>query len=391
VAIAFTIVSSGRRWFGWLGRLAVKRDYYEVLGVSRDASSDELKRAFRKLAMDLHPDRNPNNPEAEARFKAAAEAYQVLSDPDRRRSYDLFGHTAVGPDAGFGGFEGFGFADIFDAFFGSGFGSRTQSRTVRGTDLRYDLTINFEEAFHGAQRDIEVPRMASCERCRGNGAEPGSPIDTCGTCGGSGQVRRAAQSIFGQVVNVSSCPSCRGEGRRIRQPCVACRGAGRMETLKKLKLRIPAGVDTGSQIRLTGEGESGIRGGPPGDLYVVIRVKHHPQLVRRDQDVVYELKLNMIQAALGDRIEVPTLEAPVEVAIPAGTQHGQTFRLAGKGMPHVRTGRRGDQYVVVQVVVPKDLNAKQKELLRQVGGLTGKPEKVSKGFFDKLKDAINLD
>ena len=384
-------MSSGRRWFGWLGRLAVKRDYYEVLGVSRDASSDELKRAFRKLAMDLHPDRNPNNPEAEARFKAAAEAYQVLSDPDRRRSYDLFGHTAVGPDAGFGGFEGFGFADIFDAFFGSGFGSRTQSRTVRGTDLRYDLTINFEEAFHGAQRDIEVPRMASCERCRGNGAEPGSPIDTCGTCGGSGQVRRAAQSIFGQVVNVSSCPSCRGEGRRIRQPCVACRGAGRMETLKKLKLRIPAGVDTGSQIRLTGEGESGIRGGPPGDLYVVIRVKHHPQLVRRDQDVVYELKLNMIQAALGDRIEVPTLEAPVEVAIPAGTQHGQTFRLAGKGMPHVRTGRRGDQYVVVQVVVPKDLNAKQKELLRQVGGLTGKPEKVSKGFFDKLKDAINLD
>ena len=384
-------MSSGRRWFGWLGRLAVKRDYYEVLGVSRDASSDELKRAFRKLAMDLHPDRNPNNPEAEARFKAAAEAYQVLSDPDRRRSYDLFGHTAVGPDAGFGGFEGFGFADIFDAFFGSGFGSRTQSRTVRGTDLRYDLTINFEEAFHGAQRDIEVPRMASCERCRGNGAEPGSPIDTCGTCGGSGQVRRAAQSIFGQVVNVSSCPSCRGEGRRIRQPCVECRGAGRMETLKKLKLRIPAGVDTGSQIRLTGEGESGIRGGPPGDLYVVIRVKHHPQLVRRDQDVVYELKLNMIQAALGDRIEVPTLEAPVEVAIPAGTQHGQTFRLAGKGMPHVRTGRRGDQYVVVQVVVPKDLNAKQKELLRQVGGLTGKPEKVSKGFFDKLKDAINLD
>ena len=382
---------SGRRWFAWLGRLAVKRDYYEVLGVSRDASSDELKRAFRKLAMDLHPDRNPNNPEAEARFKAAAEAYQVLSDPDRRRSYDLFGHTAVGPDAGFGGFEGFGFADIFDAFFGSGFGTRAQSRTVRGTDLRYDLTISFEEAFHGAEREIEVPRMATCEHCRGRGAEPGSPIDTCGTCGGSGQVRRAAQSIFGQVVNVSSCPTCRGEGRLIRQPCEECRGAGRVEARKKLRLRIPAGVDTGSQIRLTGEGESGIRGGPPGDLYVVIRVKHHPQLVRRDQDVVYELKLNMIQAALGDRIEVPTLEAPVEVAIPAGTQHGQTFRLAGKGMPHVRTGRRGDQYVVVQVVIPKDLNGRQKEMLRQVGGLTGKPEKVSKGFFDKLKDAINLD
>jgi len=342
--------------------------------------------------MELHPDRNPGNPEAESRFKAAAEAYQVLSDPERRRSYDMFGHAGVGNGAGFGqGFEGFGFGDIFDAFFGSGFGGRGQSRNTRGSDLRYDLTIAFEEAYLGSEKEIEVPRLVTCEKCSGNGAQPGTSVETCTTCGGSGQVRRAAQSIFGQVVNVVSCPSCQGQGRIVRQPCSECRGQGRLEKTRRLKLRIPAGVDTGSQIRLTGEGEAGVRGGAPGDLYVVIRVKEHPQLGRRDQDVVYELKLNMVQAALGDRIEVPTVDGPVEVSIPPGTQYGQTFRLSGKGLPHVRTGRRGDQFVVAQVVVPKDLSTAQKQLLKQVGGLTGKPEKVSKGFFDKLRQAINLD
>ena len=342
--------------------------------------------------MELHPDRNPGNPEAEARFKEAAEAYQVLSDPERRRSYDMFGHAGVGNGGGFGeGFEGFGFGDIFDAFFGSGFSGRGQGRNARGSDLRYDLTIAFEEAYLGSEKEIEVPRLVTCDKCAGNGAEPGSSVETCSTCGGSGQVRRAAQSIFGQVVNVVSCPSCQGQGRIVRQPCSECRGQGRLEKTRRLKLRIPAGVDTGSQIRLTGEGEAGVRGGAPGDLYVVIRVKEHPLLARRDQDVVYELKLNMVQAALGDRIEVPTVDGPVEVSIPPGTQYGQTFRLSGKGMPHVRTGRRGDQFVVAQVVVPKDLTSSQKQLLKQVGGLTGKPEKVSKGFFDKLRQAINLD
>lgn len=372
--------------------MAVKRDYYEVLGVNRDCSPEELKRTFRKLAMELHPDRNPGNPEAESRFKEAAQAYQILSDPERRRSYDMFGHAGVGSGpGGADGFEGFGFGDIFDAFFGSGFGGRGQGRNMRGSDLRYDLTIGFEEAYIGAEHEIEVPRLISCERCAGNGAEPGSQVEACGTCGGSGQVRRAAQSIFGQVVNVVSCPACQGQGKIVRQPCSTCRGQGRVERSKRLKLRIPAGVDTGSQIRLTGEGEAGVRGGPPGDLYVVIRVRPHPQLTRRDQDVVFELKVNMVQAALGDRIEVPTVDGPVEVAIPAGTQYGQTFRLAGKGIPHVRTGRRGDQFVVVQVVVPKDLGSTQKALLKQIGGLTGKPEKVGKGFFDKLRQAINLD
>lgn len=372
--------------------MAVKRDYYEILGVARDVPPEELKKAFRKLAMELHPDRNPGNSQAEAAFKEAAEAYQVLSDPERRRSYDMFGHAGVGNgDPGFSGFEGFGFGDIFDAFFGSGFAGKGQGRTVRGSDLRYDLTIEFSEAYAGVEKEIEVPRLATCERCSGGGAEPGSKVESCNTCGGSGQVRRAAQSIFGQVVNVAACPTCHGDGKLIRQPCTECRGQGRVERSKRINLRIPAGVDTGSQIRLTGEGEAGLRGGGPGDLYVVIRMKQHPHLVRRDQDIVFELKINMVQAALGDKIEVPTVDGAVEVAIPAGTQHGQTFRLPGRGIPHVRTGRRGDQFVVAQIVIPRDINSKQRDLLKAFGGLTGKPEKVARGFFEKLREAINLD
>lgn len=373
--------------------MAIKRDYYEVLGVSRDAPPDELKKAFRRLAMQFHPDRNPNNPEAAERFKECSEAYEVLSDPEKRRSYDMFGHAGVGQaGAGASGFEGFGFGDIFDTFFGGGFGARTTGRrAARGDDLRYDLTISFEEAFTGVEQIIEVSRLVSCELCAGSGAQPGTGTETCASCGGSGQVRRQAQSIFGSVVNITTCPSCGGAGRILRTPCTECRGQGRVERAKRLSVRIPAGVDTGSQIRLSGEGEAGYRGGPPGDLYVVIRVKNHPQLRRQDQDVVFELRINMIQAAIGDRIEVPTLDGDVEVTVPPGTQYGQTFRLPGRGMPNVRTGRRGDEYVVVQVVIPKDLNAEQKATLRKVGGLTGKPEKVSKGFFEKLREAISLD
>jgi len=371
--------------------VAIKRDYYEVLGVQRGASAEDLKGAFRKLAMQYHPDRNPDNPEAGERFKECSEAYQVLSDPDRRRSYDMFGHSGV-DTSGFGGFEGFGgFGEIFETFFGGGAGRGARGRTVRGDDLRYDLTIAFEEAFTGIEKEIEVPRLMGCERCSGAGAEPGSGIETCSACGGSGQVRRAAQSIFGQVVNIVACQSCGGEGRILKNPCPECRGQGRVERRRRLRVNIPAGVDTGSQIRLTGEGEAGYRGGPPGDLYIVLRVKPHPQLQRRDQDVVYDLRINVVQAALGDRIEVPTLDGAVEVSIPPGTQYGQTFRLAGKGIPHVRSGRRGDQFVRVQVLVPKDLTAEQKSMLRKVGGLTGKPEKVSRGFFEKLRDAISLD
>jgi molecular chaperone DnaJ len=253
------------------------------------------------------------------------------------------------------------------------------------------MTIAFEEAFVGVEKTIDVPRLTTCERCSGSGAEPGSGEETCPGCRGSGQIRRTAQSIFGSVVTAATCPTCGGAGRLLKNPCQECRGRGRLERTRRLAVRIPAGVDTGSQIRISAEGEAGIRGGPPGDLYVVLRVKGHSQLARRDQDVFYELRVNIVQAALGDRIEIPTLEGLVEIAIPAGTQNGQSFRMAGRGMPDVRGGRRGDQYVVVQIVVPKDLNPEQKALLRKVGGLTGKPEKVSKSFFEKLRDAITLD
>jgi molecular chaperone DnaJ len=373
--------------------LAIKRDYYEVLGVGRQASAEDLKRAFRKIAMDSHPDRNPDDPAAAARFKEASEAYAVLSDPGRRRSYDIFGHAAVeGAGSTVVDFSDMPFADIFDTFFGGGMGSRSRrQRSNRGDDLRYDLTITFEEAFTGVERQVDVSRLVACERCAGSGAEPGSGEETCPGCRGSGQIRRQTQSIFGSVVTAATCPTCGGAGRLLKNPCMQCRGQGRTESARRLAIRIPAGVDTGSQIRISGEGEAGHRGGPPGDLYVVLRVKNHAHLARHDQDVIYELRVNMVQAAIGDRIEIPTLEGVVEIAIPGGTQHGQSFRLAGRGMPDVRSGRRGDQYVVVQVVVPKDLSAEQKALLRKVGGLTGKPEKVSKGFFEKLRDAISLD
>jgi molecular chaperone DnaJ len=372
--------------------VAVKRDYYEVLGVGRQAAPEELKRAFRKIAMDSHPDRNPDDVVAAARFKEASEAYAVLSDPDRRRSYDMFGHSAVGAGGPAVDFSDMPFADIFDTFFGGGFGTRGRRQAPnRGQDLRYDLTITFEESFTGVEKQIDVPKLTTCDRCSGSGAEPGTGQETCPGCGGSGQIRRAAQSFFGQVVTTSTCPTCGGAGRILRHPCSECRGQGRLQRTKRLAVRIPPGVDMGSQIRLSGEGEAGVRGGSPGDLYVVLRVKPHPQLARHEQDIVFELRINMVQAALGDRIEIPTIEGTVEIAIPSGTQTGQSFRLAGRGMPDVRGGRRGDQYVVVQVVVPKDLTPEQKALLRKVGGLTGKPEKVSKGFFDKLRDAISLD
>ncbi len=368
--------------------LAVKRDYYEVLGVTRQASNDELRSAFRKLAMEYHPDRNDGNPAAAERFKECSEAYGVLSDPEKRRGYDMFGHSGVGagsaPD-----FGDLGFGDIFNTFFGGG--GRPRRRSTRGNDLRHDLTIEFEEAYTGVEREIEVSRLAGCSRCAGSGAAPGTSSETCGTCGGGGQVRRQAQSIFGTVVNIVACPTCGGEGRVVRTPCPQCHGQGRTEERKRLRVRIPAGVDTGSQIRLTGEGEVGLRGGSPGDLYVVIRVRSHQHHRRQDDDIVYELHVNFVQATLGDRIEVPSLDGPVELVLPPGTQYGQTFRLPGRGMPNVRSGRRGQQFVIVQVVVPKDYSAEQKALLRKVGGLTGKPQKVSKGFFEKLRDVINID
>jgi molecular chaperone DnaJ len=366
--------------------VADKRDYYDVLGLSRTASAEDIKKSFRKVAMQYHPDRNPDDPEAERRMKEASEAYDVLSTPTKRQQYDTFGHAGVG--GGGASADGFGFGDIFDAFFGGGRGS---GPTNRGSDLRYDLTISFQEAYLGVEREIEISRGTACERCGGSGAQEGTGAETCATCGGAGQVRRAAQSFFGQVVNVTTCPACRGEGRTVKHPCSDCRGEGRVERRRRLRVKIPAGVDTNSQIRLTGEGEAGLRGGAVGDLYVVIRVKADPHLRRQDVDVIYELQLNIVQAALGDQIEIPSLDGPLAIQVPAGTQYGQTFRLQGRGMPHVRNGRRGDMFVVAQVVVPKDISSEQRQHLEAIGGLTGKPEKVSKGFFERLREAINLD
>ncbi len=371
--------------------MAIKRDYYEVLGVSRDTSPEQLKKSFRRLAMQYHPDRNPGNANAEARFKEINEAYEVLSDPQRRQRYDQFGHAASGAFAG-QGFEGVfgGFNDLFDMFFSGGTATRTRSGPRRGQDLRLDLRIKFEEAVFGVTREITVPRSEVCSRCKGDGAEPGTPPQTCPECGGRGQVRRVQQSFFGQIVNIVACPRCRGEGRLILKPCRDCDSRGRVEVEKKLSVRIPAGVDDGSQIRLAGEGEAGPRGGPAGDLYIVLTAQEHPDFKRHGQDILYELPVSVAQATLGDRIEVPTLDGSVPLAVPPGTQYGRVFHLAGKGVPHLRSHRRGDQLVVVRVVIPTELTEAQRQAFREIGGLTGKPLPTARGFFDKFREAIGL-
>ncbi len=368
--------------------MAVKKDYYEVLGVSRNASPEDLKRSFRRLAMQYHPDRNHGNAQAEARFKEIGEAYEVLSDPAKRQQYDRFGHSGLFAGQGFESAFG-SFNDLFDMFFSGGAGARARAPR-RGQDLRLDLRISFEEAVFGATREIVVPRVDICPNCGGEGAEPGTPAQTCGDCRGSGQVRRAQQSLFGQIVNIVTCPRCRGQGRIITRPCRKCGGSGRVEVEKKLSVRIPAGVDEGSQIRLSGEGEAGPRGGGPGDLYIVLEVKGHAQFKRHGQDIVYELPVSMAQAALGDQIEIPTLDGPVQLTLPPGTQYGRVFRLSGRGVPHVRSQRRGDQLVITRVVIPTDLTEAQRRALRELGGVTGKPQPTARGFFDKFRDAIGI-
>ena len=370
--------------------MAIKRDYYEVLGVSRTASAEELKRAYRKLALQYHPDRNPNDPQAESRFKEINEAYEVLSDQSKRQRYDTFGHSAQGMP----GFDGAGFGginDIFDMFFGAAAGGRTRTGPRRGSDLRLDLRLTFEEAVFGVERELTIPRAEACGACHGSGAEAGTSPQTCPQCRGSGQVRRSTQSIFGQIVNVASCPRCNGEGKVIERPCKTCGGSGHRPGEKKVRVNIPAGVDSGSQIRLTGEGEVGPRGGAPGDLYIVIQVKAHSVLKRQGTDVIYELPLSVAQAALGDTVEIPTVDGPEKIEIAPGTQYGKTIRINGRGVPHVRSGRRGDQLVYVRVVIPTNLTEEQRQALQQLGGISGKPQHIEKGFFDKFKHAIGLE
>lgn len=378
--------------------MADKRDYYEVLGVQRSASKDELKKAYRRLARQYHPDVNRENGASE-RFKEINEAYEVLADDDKRAAYDRFGHAGVQGGAGFSGFDagGFGgFADIFEEFFGGGLGNRRRrSGPRRGADLRYDLTITFEEAVFGIEKEVDITRPEICHECNGSGAEPGSSPERCSTCNGSGEVRRVQQSILGSFVNVTTCPNCQGSGEVITQPCKACNGRKQVQRTRSIKVKIPAGVDNDTQIRLTGEGGPGVNGGPPGNLYVVINVQRHPFFQRRDSDIFLDMQINVAQAALGDEISIPTIDGEESLTIPPGTQSGAVFRLRGKGVPRLdRSGRgsyvgRGDQHIIIQVAIPKKLNDEQKKLFKELARSLGKevvPQE--RGFFDQIKDAL---
>ena len=372
-----------------------KRDYYDVLGISRSASEEDVRKAFRRLALEYHPDRNKKEG-AEERFKEINEAYQVLSDAKRRAAYDRFGHEGVSGNGarGFEGFDNFGgFGDIFDAFFGSGFGTRSGARRVRrGADLRYVISIEFEEAAFGAAKEFEVRRMERCERCGGDRSEPGKRPSTCANCKGAGQVRRAHQSVFGQFVQMATCGTCRGEGSVITHPCPGCGGSGRQRRDRKLAVSIPAGIEDGTQIRLTGEGEPGANGAPPGDLYVSVNVNEHPLFERDGYDLYLSLPLNVAQATLGAVVKIPTLGGEAELDIPAGTQSGQRFRLRGKGIAHLNSGRRGDQLVQVVVTTPRSLTEEQRRLFRELSeSLEVEPidgDGDGKGWFDRLKDVL---
>ena len=369
-----------------------ERDYYHVLGVQRNASDAEIKRAFRKLAQKWHPDVS-DSPEAHDRFKEINEAYQVLSDPQRRQQYDMFGRAGLGADFDAGFASGFpGFADIFDAFFGGGAGGAVRrGRPAAGSDLRYDLRISFAEAVRGVEKEIEFPVMGRCETCGGSGARAGSEPTTCPQCSGRGEVRTVRSTMLGQMVNVSTCPRCRGEGRIVEAPCGTCRGDGRTERPRKLRVSIPAGIDEGHQIRLSGEGEMGPRGGPAGSLYVAVHVTPHPSLRRDGTELYHELNVSISQAALGTRVAIPTVEGDEEIEIRAGTQPGTELRLRGRGVPHLRRPNvRGDLHVLVNVVVPTKLSKRERELLEafaKEAGETVGPEGGG-GIFERVRDAL---
>lgn len=370
-----------------------KRDYYEVLGVERTADKDALKKAFRKLAQKYHPDVN-KSPEAEATFKEINEAYQVLSDDQKRAAYDRFGHEGVqgAAGSGYGDFGG-GFSDlgsIFEELFGGMGASSARSRRQprAGADLRTDIRLTFEEAAFGVDQELDIPRMEVCDRCNGSGAEPPTSPVTCSTCNGSGEIRRRQQSpLFGQVVTASACPTCNGSGEVIPSPCSKCSGAKRVRVTRKINVKIPAGVDEGTRIRLAGEGEAGQLNGPPGNLYVVIEVEPHPVFVRNQFDLHLELPLNVAQAALGAAVKVPTLEGSQhELEIPAGTQTGRSFTVRGLGVPRLQRSGRGDLIVTAKVMTPTNLSNEQKQLLRELaktfGGQNVEPQQ--KGFFDRI-------
>ena len=385
-----------------------KRDYYEVLGVSKGASDDELKRAYRKLAMKYHPDKNPGDKEAEAQFKEVNEAYEVLSDKEKRQLYDQFGHAGVNQNAGGGGgFSGAdfgGFEDIFEEFFGGGFGgfggsSRKRSGPRKGTDVVTDVTISFEESAFGASKEISYYRTEDCEACSGTGAEKGTGKSTCGACNGTGEVRFSQRSIFGETISVRDCDQCGGTGEKIDHPCKVCAGKGRVKKKRKLEVKIPAGVWNGAILNVKGEGDLGFKGGPRGDVSVKIKVLPHKIFKRDGNDIFNEIQISYSQAVLGASVVVPTLDGKVSYDVPPGTLSGKSFRLKGKGIPDVNGYGKGDQYVKVVINVPNKLTPAQKEALKRFEELMeGKePEKKSlddeqdkhKGLFDKFKDSFN--
>jgi molecular chaperone DnaJ len=349
--------------------MTIKRDYYEVLGVDHGADNKEIKAKYRKLALKYHPDRNQGDKQAEEKFKEAAEAYEVLRDPEKRSIYDQYGHDGL-QGTGFSGFRGFddifsSFSDVFDEFFGFGGSRRSGNAARQGADLRYDMTISFMDAAFGIEKEIQIEKLETCPSCQGAACEPGTSPENCSYCGGSGQISRT-QGFFSIR---TTCPQCRGQGRTIPNPCRECRGTGQVLEQKKVSVKLPAGVDTGSRLRLTGEGEGGIFGGPPGDLYIYVRVEPHEFFQRNKNDIVCQVPISFVQAALGDTIAVPTLNGDKKLDIPKGTQPGDIFRFEGKGFPSLRRYGRGDQIIQVMVKTPTGLNKKQEKLLREFAAL----------------------
>ncbi|HIH86930.1 MAG TPA: molecular chaperone DnaJ [Methanosarcinales archaeon] len=382
--------------------MADKRDYYEILGVNKDVKEDELKKAYRKLALQYHPDRN-KEAGAEDKFKEISEAYAVISDSEKRIKYDQFGHAGV--DGRWSQEDIFRSANFEDLFRGSGggggsgdsifdivFGGRGRRRggPQRGSDLRYSMTISFEDAFHGLEQKISIPRTENCTVCKGSGAKPGTVPKTCGTCGGSGQSTRAQNTPFGQFMTTSTCPTCRGRGKVVDVPCTECHGSGRVQKKRKIKIKVPAGIESNSRMRVAGEGEHGTAGGPPGDLFVDIYVKQHKIFKRVGNDILVENDISFTQAALGDEIIVSTVDGKVKLKVPAGTQTGATFRVKGKGLPYIHGHGQGDLHVRTNVNVPKKLSHKQKEVLREFARLGGeKPANENeKGLFEKVVDGV---
>lgn len=371
-----------------LAKKMAKKDFYEVLGVNRDASEDEIRKAYRKLAMKYHPDRNPDNPKSEEHFKEAKQAYEILSDAHKRAAYDQYGHAGVDPSAAAGAGAGFGnFADAFGDIFGDIFGGgRQRSNVYRGADLRYNLEIPLEEAARGTETKIRIPAMEECTTCHGNGAKPGTQPTTCPTCGGHGQVRM--QQGFFSIQQ--TCPKCHGGGKVVESPCPTCHGAGRIKQHKTLSVKIPAGVDEGDRIRLSGEGEAGVNGGPSGDLYVVIHLKPHAVFQRDHNDLHCEMPISFTAAALGGEIEIPTLDGYAKIKVPAETQTGKVFRLRGKGIKGVRSSSSGDLLCHVVVETPVNLTPRQRELLAELEKInindTGRHNPRAKSWMDKVKE-----